>query len=223
MKLNPKGLIQFNESEAALIKRLKIINSACGGITVGAGYDCDDPLVAGVEQRLILINKDDFDDATVTYDVTTTTLITNIVLASGGKQGWAFQGIRRSLNPQATFVPAAVSVGYDHQINFLVFEITQIQKDNIEKLGLDKVVAVVQNINAAGNGDGVFEVFGKDVGLTMTEGTRINADQETNGAFNLILKTSDDLGKEPKLPTNYWDTNFATTLAKVDTLLVPTI
>ena len=195
----------------------------CTGISIGAAYDCENPLVAGVDQRLILINKADYDDATVTYDVTTTTLITDIVLAAGGKQGWAFQGVRTSLNPQSAFIPAKVSVGYDHQVDFLVFDISQVQKDNLEELGLDKVVAVVQNMNVPGNADSVFEVFGKDTGLELITNVRINADQETAGAFSISLKTSDESGKEPKLPTSWWDTDFATTKAKVDTLLVPTV
>lgn len=194
---------------------------ACDGITIGSAYDCDDPIVAGVNQRLILINQEDFNDATITFG-TPTTLITNIVLAGGGKAGFAFQGIRSSLNPQSAFIPGTVSVGYDHQVDFLVFDLNQVQKDNLEELGLGKVVAVVQNINADGNGDAVFEVFGKSVGLELITNVRINADQETGGAWSLSLKTSDETGKEPKLPTSYFDTDFATTKAKVDLLLIPT-
>lgn len=197
--------------------------AGCDGITLGAAYDCDNPLVAGVDQRLILINQADFNDAIVTFDGTITTLITNIVLVGTGTAAFAFQGVRSSLAPQTAFIPGTVSVGYDHQVDFLVFDITQTQKDNLEELGLGKVVAVVQNMNSTGNGDSVFEVFGKDVGLELITNTRINADQETAGAFSLSLKTSDDTGKEPKLPTSYFDTNFATTKAKVDALLIPII
>jgi len=196
--------------------------SACGGIDVGAGYDCANPIVAGVDQRLILIDKSVFDRAIVTYDVALETLITDILLSGVGDAGFAFEGIRRSLNPQSAFVPATVTVGYDHQVTFQIFEISQIQKDNIEKLGLSKVVAIVQNVNAAGNEDSVFEVFGKDVGLEMQAGAmRINTDIETNSSYTIDLKTSDESGKEPKLPTSWFDTDFATTLAKVDALLVP--
>lgn len=201
-----------------------IQRSACGGISVGAPYDCDNPIAAGVDQRLILIDKTVFDEAIITFDVTITTLITNIVLTGSGNAGFAFQGIRRSLNPQSAFVPATVSVGYDHQVDFQVFEIGQAQKDNLEKLGLSKVVAIVQNVNAPGNGDAVFEVFGKDAGMELQAGPmRINSDNETNSSYTISLKTSDESGKEPKLPTSYFDTDFNTTKAKVDAILVPVI
>ena len=212
--------LTVNQLEA--IKAIKAVNSACAGITVGADYDCANPPVAGVDQRLILINKSVYDEATITYDGSLTSLITNIVLAAGGKQGWAFQGVRTSLKPQSNFVAEEIAVGYDHQVDFLVFDISQAQKDNLEKLGVSKVVAIVQNMNSAGNADSVFEVFGGGVGLELITNQRINGDQATMGVWSLSLKTSDNSGKEPKLPTSYFDTDFATTKAKVDALLVPT-
>jgi len=224
MKLR-NGLIRFTKAEALMMKALKIVNNApCGLIVMGSAYDCDNPINAGVDNRLILMNKEVWDRATITYDVTVTTLITNIVLTQTGDVGFVFQGIRTSTRPQSAFVPASVSVGYDHQIEFQIFDISQEQKDNIEKMGVSKMVAIVQNSNSIGNDNSVFEIFGKDVGLEMQAGAmRINADVETNGSYALNLKTSDDQGKEPKLPTSLWDTDFATTIVKVDALLVPVI
>lgn len=205
-------------------KGFKAMADLCGGITIGAEYDCETPIVAGVNQRLILLNKADYDEATVTESSTTPGLITNIVLKAGGVKGYAFEGIRKSLNPQTAFVPAAVSVGYDHQVEFLIFDISQAQKNNIEKLATGQgVVAIIQNTNSEGNKDSVFEVFGRETGLILQAGPmRINGDLETNGAYTINLKTSDDFGKEPHLPASYWDTDYATTKAKVDTLLVAT-
>ena len=195
--------------------------SACGGITIGSSYDCANPIAAGVNQRLLLINLDDID--AVTYDVTLTTLISDITLGAGRKAAFAFEGVRQSLNPQTAFVPQNVSVGYDHQIDFLVFDITQEQKDNLEKMALGKLVAIVENKNAVGNGNSVFEVFGLNVGLEVQSNVRINADLESAGAFQVSLKTSDNEGKEPKLPQSWFDTDYDTTKAKVDALLTPTV
>lgn len=193
---------------------------ACEGIKLGSIYDCDNPLVAGVNQRLILMNQDDWEAAIKTYDVTLPSLLTDVVLPQG-KQGYAFEGIRTSLKPQSAYIPGTTSVGYDHQLDFIVFDISQEQKDNLEEMGLKKVVGVVQNINAVGNGNSVFEVFGGGVGLELITNVRINDDQETSGGFAISIKTSDNGGKEPKLPTSWWDTDFNTTKAKVDALLVP--
>jgi len=196
---------------------------ACTGIDIGSAFDCENPIVAAVNQRLILINQNDYNEAVVTYDGTLTSLIANIVLAAGGKQGYAFEGIRATLQPQSAFIPGVSSSGYDHQLDFVVFDISQEQKDNLQKMGLGKMVAIVENANAVGNANSVFEVFGKDVGLELITNVRINGDQDTSGGFAIQLKTSDNQGKEPKLPTSWWDTDYLTTKAKVDTLLIPTV
>jgi hypothetical protein len=195
----------------------------CGAISTGSTFNCSNPIVGGVETRLILLNKAVYDRATVTFDVTLTQLITNITLTQSGDVAYAFEGTRTSLTPETAFVPQTVSSGYDHTVNFLVFDISAAQKENLEAMALGKMVAIIQNVNTAGNGDSVFEVLGKDVGLEVQELTRINGDLETNGAFSIQLKSSDDFSKEPHLPSSFWDTDFVTTKAKVDALLVPVV
>jgi hypothetical protein len=193
--------------------------ATCGGITSGATYDCTNPLQPGVNSTITLINKDDI--SVVTYDVTKTHLITGITLAAGGKQGYAFEGIRQSVDPQAELIVGTLSVGYDHIVNFQVFDISSDQKVNLEKLALSKVVAVIENMNVVGNADSVFEVYGFDAGLEVVLLTRLARDLETGGSFTVNLKTSDNEGKEAKLPLSFWDTDYATTKAKVDALLIP--
>jgi hypothetical protein len=193
-------------------------NSACGGISAGADYDCDSPIVPGVNQRLILGNLDDV--LSVTYDTTVTTLIKNITLKSG-KQAYSFEGIRQSLSPSYEMVPGATSIGYMHMVNFLAFQIDQSSKDNYEKMGLGKLFAVIENKNAQGNGNSLFEVYGLNVGMEANAITRNPSDVETSGAFSISLQTSENEGKEPKMPQSWFDTDYATTLAKVEALLTP--
>ena len=192
----------------------------CDGITIGAIYDCANPISPGVNNRLLLGNVDDI--ASVTFDGTTSTIITNITMKVG-KACFAFEGVRQSLNPQYQFVPQTVSVGYDHQIDFLIFDISQIQKDNIEAMGVSKVFAIVENAQGEGNGDNFFEVYGRITGMEMQTGGRIPRELETQGAINLSLKTSDNEGKEPKMPQTWFATDYAATKVLVDALLTPAI
>ena len=202
--------------------RLQRMPDLCGGIGGDGIYDCIDPIVAGTVQRLILINKAVYNAATIVYDVTTANIITSIALASGDV-AYFFDGVRKSIAPQTAFTPSAVSSGFDHQVDFLVFDISAAQKLNIEKMALSNgLVAIVQNINAAGNKDSVFELFGGGVGMQLQAGAmRISNDTESNSAYTLSLKTADDGGKEQHLPLSIWDTDFATTKNMVDGLLTP--
>ena len=80
-----------------LIKLMKALGfnpvaTACGGISAGADYDCDSPVVPGVNQRLILGNLDDVES--VTYNGTNPSIIEAITMKSN-KAGFPFQGIRR--------------------------------------------------------------------------------------------------------------------------------
>lgn len=196
---------------------IALVASACGGIDSGTDYDCDNPIVPGVNQRLILGNLDDIES--IVYDLVNPTIIKDIVLKAG-KLAYVFQGVRQSLNPSYELVPGTVSVGYNHLVNFLAFQISQIVKDNLERLALGKVWAVIENKNDIGNGNNIFEVYGLKVGLEATVITRVPADQETNGAFTINLSTPENEGKEPKMPQTWFDTDYPTTLAKVNALLV---
>ena len=191
--------------------------AACDGITIGATFVCADPVTPGVDTRLLLGNKKDI--SVTTY---ASTIITDITMKTT-KAMFAFEGIRQSLNPQYQFIPQTVSVGYDHQVDFIVFDISQLQKDNIEAMGLNKLFAVIENKNTAGNGDNFFEVYGLDVGMEMQTAGRIPMDLETQGAFSLSLKTSDNEGKEPKMPQTWFVTDYDSTKVLVDALLTPAV
>lgn len=197
---------------------MKFVASACGGISMGADYDCEYPIVPGVNQRLILGNQDDIES--ITYSLTTPTLIEDITLKVG-KAAYVFQGIRQSLNPQYELVAGSISVGYMHTINFLAFDITQEAKDNYERMALGKMWGVLENKNAVGNGNSIFEVYGLGVGLEASALTRIPGDQESGGAFTIALTTPEAEGKEPKMPQSWFATDYPTTKALVDLLLVP--
>ena len=192
---------------------IEFINRAvCGGITTGSTFDCDNPLQVGMNPRVWLCNKSDIQS--VTYG-TNQSVITAIVFKSGGAL-YVFDGYRQSAGADTEFVAQSVSSGYNHGVQIQIFDISSLQKLNLEKLMLAKICAVVENQNAAGNADSVFELLGAGVGMEGVSLTRINRDTETAGSFSLELRTSDNEGKEAKLPLSLFDTDYATTLAKIE-------
>jgi hypothetical protein len=187
--------------------------ASCAVITQGSTYDCANPVVPGVNTRLILLNWDEI--ATVTKAGSYITAMTLDAL----KTGFAFEGYRNSLNPQYDMIKTGFATGYDHMVKFQVFDISQEQKDNLQKMALGRIVAIIENINNDGNDNNVFEVYGLDVGMDITEMNRIARDMDSQGSFSVTLKTPDDEGKEPKMPQTWFITDYATTKALVDGLL----
>ena len=190
---------------------------SCGAITSGAVYDCDAPLQAGMTPRVWLANRSDIADYTFGAN---NSVITDITMKSGGAF-YVFEGYRQSVSAETAFIPQTVSSGYDHQLSIQVFDISSDQKINLEKMALSKMVAIIENQNVAGNQDSIFEVFGSGVGMEVETLTRINRDLETAGSFSVGLKTSDNEGKEAKMPLSLFDTDYATTLAKIIALETP--
>ena len=187
----------------------------CSGISLGAGYSCENPIQPGVDQRLVIGNLDDIDWANTVYDTERPNVVTNLALLPG-KSAYAFEGVRRSNNPQYSLVPATVSVGYSHQVDFSVFDISPEQKENLESMAVKPTFAIVQNRNDVGNGDTYFEIYGLQNGLEMSSTVRIPADSETSGAFVITLITAEDGPKESKMPATYFNTDFDTTLDLVN-------
>ena len=80
------------------------------------------------------------------------------------------------------------------------------------------VIAILQNKFRGENGDTEFEIYGLDTGLEVQELTRIQQDADTQGAYNIVLRSSEQ-SKEAHLPATLFLTDRAITKAIVDGLL----
>ena len=189
----------------------------CTGITIGADYDCADPLKAKVNERLLVGNLEDI--ATITYDVTNPTLITAITMKSG-KQMFAFQGVRSTVKPQVDLVASEVTVGFSHQVDFSVFEVDAAQKENLQAMATVSQFCIYQNPKDTSLGDAVWEVMGVNSGLEVATLSRMPADGTTGGAYQVQLKTP-TAASETELPNSFFKTDIATTEAAILVLLAP--
>jgi hypothetical protein len=189
--------------------------SACGEITIGSTYSCTNPLQGGARPNVRLINLNDIES--VTYSETTPNLITAIVLKEGAK-AYLFEGFGKSVTPQQEVIKLASGQNlYKHQVGLFIFDRTQSQKNNIQRLVLGQFVAIVEATKKDAN---AFEVFGLGNGLELVPGV-INQLQENNGAYTIVLATPDG-SAEALLPQTFFVTDFATTLAAIEELVNPT-
>lgn len=191
--------------------------SICARISANVLFDCDNPLVAGTDDNLFLINKEDWDEAVITRNASNNQLIEGIALATGDL-AYKFEGKNSSVEPMQKLVKQKYAEVYDHEVTFKVFKVNAATKEQLEKMASGKVVAIVSNLFKGASGEAAFEVYGEEIGLEVQELERSLADVDTQGAFNLVLRTP-EIAKEAHLPATLYDTDYATTKAIVDGLI----
>lgn len=189
----------------------------CAEITQNVLVDCDTPLVGGANDRLLLMNKTTWENATITRDVNNPRLITNIVLPTG-EDAFNYEGKNSSVEPRSALVVNRYSEVYDHEVIFKVFANSAAVKTELESLAKGLVVAIVQNNHKGADGQAAFEVYGDDAGLKVQELQRTVSDTDTQGAYNLVLRSAEQ-AREGHLPATIFDTDFATTKALIDGLV----
>ncbi|MFV2016890.1 MAG: hypothetical protein ACC656_15775, partial [Candidatus Heimdallarchaeota archaeon] len=191
----------------------------CGEITAGFTPNCDFPLLPGVSDRLILMNKHDID--VITYDTINTQIIKNITLLSG-KSAYVFQGQNRSNEPASRLVKGRYSNTFDHEVIFKVFGDGPSIKTQLNKFPNANLVAVIENNYRGSAGEAAFSVYGISGGLETQELENIKSDSDNDGSYHLLIRSS-EFGREPLLPNSLFDTDYATTKAVVETLITAPI
>lgn len=194
---------------------------SCTGIFQGQTISCQDPLVTGLRQRLLLANLEDVEQFTKDLTPGSENVITGIVMKPG-TSFFEFEGVKQSISCQSDIVNGSVSVGYDHTVNLSIFEVDNVARQNMQAMAYKPQVAILEASSPDTSlGNGIFQVYGQNRGLEVLTNTRIDADQDTGGAYVIQLKTSDEGGKEPTLPEVLYNTDYPTSLAIVDALLTP--
>lgn len=191
---------------------------ACDGLVMGASINCADPLAPGIRKRLIGFNLADVE--LVTYNVTNTNVIESITLKTGA-QAWTFDGIKQSIIPTQELTPGPTVANWKHSITLSIFDVSAAQKLNIQGMANMSTVWVVENANDSSNSDSIFEVYGLGRGLEAESITRSPVDSESGAAYVITLATPDQGGAEVVPVESWFVTDYATTLAAVETLLTP--
>ena len=190
----------------------------CGSLTADITIDCDNPLVAGAKDRLILINADELLSVVKNANPL---IIEGMTLIPGGAKGFVYEGKNNSIEPSHALVKKDFAEVYEHSVKFKVFTNNGFTKKELEAMAKGRVIAIVENNHLGADGESAFEIYGLDTGLVLTVHTRTVADDATQGAYDLELKSSEK-SPEPHVPASFFLTSFAITKALVDGLLVPT-
>jgi hypothetical protein len=191
---------------------------ACGDLIQSDQLDCLNILQGGVgdDSRLVLIQKTDI----AGYTQNGIDTITAITLAAN-KSAYFIEGVKQSLKPKFEIVKNDFGLAlYKHTAEFYYFKYDQVSKNNFQRMGNGRYVAIYAN---AKDDAFTYEILGIDVGLEMVEGMR--APQENGGAMHITLQSPD---KEfESAPPNTFDGGTglkATNKGLLDTMcFVPTV
>lgn len=173
-------------------------------------FDCDNLPSAGIEKRVVLINREDIDKiaSTVTDGVVDINLL-------AGSTGYIIEGIK-----QINSYNYEVSVNTDslnrvtHTFIGRVYDLTPENKAQINAfINGGNVVAVVENLAKGAGNTSAFEVLGWENGLEISEGVKNSL--ENDGAFVLTL-ASNEQTLESRVPLTFLDTDYATSKTKFD-------
>ena len=181
----------------------------CGTIIVGSQLNCDAPLKSGTRPRLFLANYDDV--ISVTLSSSTPNLITAVTFATGGTS-FLFEGFKQDIKPIQEFIAPSNGLNQvKHGVSFIVYEITQLQKNNLQRVSKGRFIAITEN---NGKADEAFEVYGLGSGLEIVPG--LTRDSYANGGGYIITLATPETEFEPLLPQTIFTTDYATTKTLVE-------
>lgn len=181
--------------------------------------NCDSLPVQGIEQRAIIINRDEI-DWTATKAKKTGNVYTGIVMQTG-KQGYEVQQYgKKPFNGSNS----AAEVGdndnrWNKTVNFIIMNGGVDAAKQVDALANGKFVMVVENTYRGANDDGAFEIIGIEAGLQLAEGGKDKYDDGTNSGTSISLVEM----KAPTFEYFLFDTDYTTSQTAFNALLTPAV
>lgn len=149
----------------------------------GVAFDGAAIVQGGIGNYVLLINKEDLDNGAITIDAISHEIET-ITLAAG-----TFAYKIESSKGSAQIIPTSklrevtAIDGFDHSVDAIILDVSQLSRENIAKMRFQKVVAIVPLVN------GKSQMFGRNVGLRISDFEEKPGDADTGGTLKVVLMT----------------------------------
>lgn len=191
-------------------------------IKQGISPSCDDPIVQGVEQRGIIINRDDIDFSATTFNSTRKNVIETIALKSTKK---AYEVVVLGRTP-FTGTNTALAAGtyrntFTNTVSLVILDNgPDVCENVIDGLANGEFVVILENkfkgLQKEENpGDPAFQVYGWYQGLRASEMTNEKYSEDTDGGWAVSLQET----RAPKSGVFLFKTDYETTAAAVESLV----
>lgn len=180
-----------------------------GNLTADILFDCANAPVGGIEQNVVLINKDDIDVANTTIDASNRILLTNLQLKAG-KTGFLLTGVKQSSGKAWELVKKENAPDkFKHTFSGVIFNPSAANKQQADGLSKGaKYIAVVEQVWKGTDSSDAFEVLGMTSGLELM--TMTNSSKENDNMIMFELASSDGF-EETTMPRTLLDVTYAAT------------
>ena len=172
--------------------------------------DCDNKPIGGIEVNAVLINFDDVDKASSTFDASNDLIITNLATSSG-TAGFSLEGIKQVNGISFELVKNEEGFDkYKHVFAGVILSPSAANKKSVANIasGGRYVVVIEKKFKGASQAD-AFEVLGFDNGLEIS--TMVYNSKEADGVIKFELASAEAF-EEPEMTRNVLETDYATTL-----------
>ncbi|QYJ68935.1 hypothetical protein [Flavobacterium litorale] len=185
-----------------------------GNLTADILFDCANAPIGGIEQNIVLINKDDIDVSTTTIDGTNRILVTNLQLKPG-TTGYILEGVKQSNGKAWELVKKENAPDkFKHTFSGVVFNPSAANKQQADELSKGaKYIAVVEQVWKGEDSVDAFEVLGLKSGLELL--TMTNNSKENDNMIVFELSSADGF-EETTMPKTLLETDYATTKTAFD-------
>jgi hypothetical protein len=183
--------------------------------------NCDDPIVPGIEQEGVIMNRSDIDFSTVAFNTTRKNVIETLAMKSGKK---AYKVVVSGSTP-FTGTNTALATGtyrntFTNTVNMVILaNDPDVCADIIDGLANGEYVTILENkaksLQKEENpGDSAFQIYGYYQGLKAAEISNDKYSEETEGGWSVSLQET----KVPKSALFYYKTDYETTKEAVEAL-----
>ena len=152
----------------------------------GVAFDGDAIVQGGIKDYVLLINKDDLDNGAIVEDGVSGEIET--ITLDSGTYAYKIESSKGSAQiiPSSPLRVVSAIDGFDHTIDIRILDVSQLSVDNIKKMRFQKVVAIVPLTS------GKFLLYGRRVGMRISDFQMNPGDADTGGTLQVVLKTPDN-------------------------------
>ena len=183
-------------------------------LTADIAKNCDEKPQGGIEVDIVIINYDDIDFASSTFDGSNDLLLTNLATKSG-TTGYTIEGIKQTQGASFELVKKEDSFdGYKHTFAGVILAPSVGNKKRLSEVASGgRYVVVVEKKWKGTNDVDAFEVLGWNSGLEIA--TVVWNSKEADGVIKFELSSVDGF-EETNMTYNNLETDYATTKVAFD-------